>query len=233
MSKTIASIQDLWKTFEKGGHQIDILKGINLDISSGDRISIVGKSGSGKSTLLHILGALEGPSKGTILMQDPKGSNLLNLFEFPPGKIDALRNQMVGFIFQFHHLLPDHNAVGNVMMPLIIRGEKRSVAVQRAENLLQKVGLAHRLKHLPGELSGGEQQRVAIARALVHKPTLLLADEPTGNLDPKTSAEIMELLMGLQEDVTRAMIMVTHDHSLAQTCSRRFDLVHGLLQEVS
>ena len=119
---------------------------------------------------------------------------------------------MVGFIFQFHHLLPDHNAIGNVMMPLIIRGEKRSVAADRAEQILARVGLAHRLTHRPGELSGGEQQRVAIARALIHEPKLLLADEPTGNLDPKTAQGIMELLMGLQEDVTRAMILVTHDH---------------------
>ena len=119
------------------------------------------------------------------------------------------------------------------MMPLVIRGEKRSVAVERAEDILIKVGLENRMNHLPGELSGGEQQRVAIARALIHRPTLLLADEPTGNLDPKTSSEIMDLLMGLQEDVTRAMIMVTHDHSLAEMCSRQFDLVHGLLQEES
>ena len=229
--QAMVRVQDLWKSFDKGGHRIDVLKGVNVEIFANDRISIVGKSGSGKSTLLHILGALDRPSRGTILLN--QAATQINIFELPAKEIDALRNQQVGFVFQFHHLLPDHTALGNVMMPLIIRGEKRTVAEQRAEDVLTRVGLHHRITHRPGEMSGGEQQRVAIARALIHEPTLLLAEEPTGNLDPKTSAEIIELLMGLQEEVERALILVTHDHGLAQLCSRKFDLVNGSLVEAS
>jgi lipoprotein-releasing system ATP-binding protein len=233
MSDVIVSLKNLWKTFNKGGQQINVLCGINLDIHAGERISIVGKSGSGKSTLLHILGALDVPTKGGLNIRTADGEIPRNIFDLPNHKVDSIRNLLVGFIFQFHHLLPDHNAVGNVMMPLVIKGERKSIAEKKAKEILKRVGLENRFTHRPGELSGGEQQRVAIARALIHRPRLLLADEPTGNLDPKTSSEIMELLIGLQEDVTGAMIMVTHDHTLAKLCEKRFDLKNGLLEALT
>lgn len=224
-NRLIVSARNVQKIFHKGGEQIEVLQGADLDVFSGDSISIVGQSGSGKSTLMHIIGALDRPTSGELNM-DGK-----DVFRLPNGQIDAIRNQKVGFIFQFHHLLPDHDALGNVAMPLVIKGESVKTARQKADRILSKVGLSHRFHHKPGELSGGEQQRVAIARALVHKPQLILADEPTGNLDPKTAAEIMELLMELTADTDGALVMVTHDHGLADLCQRRFNLVFGKLEE--
>lgn len=220
----IVSAQDIQKVFHKGGEQIEVLQGASLDVFSGDSISIVGQSGSGKSTFLHILGALDRPTSGTLTMDDK------DVFRLPNAQIDAIRNQKVGFIFQFHHLLPDHDALGNVAMPLVIKGEAFATAREKAALILDKVGLSHRHQHKPGELSGGEQQRVAIARAMVHTPRLILADEPTGNLDPKTAVEIMELLMKLAADTDGALVMVTHDHGLADLCQRRFNLVMGALE---
>ena len=162
-------------------------------------------------------------------MADKEGS-LRDVYRMPAKKIDAIRNQRIGFIFQFHHLLPDHNAVGNVAMPLIIGGLSKSEAADRAAVLLDRVGLGHRTHHKPGELSGGEQQRVAIARALIHQPDLILADEPTGNLDPQTAQSILELLLELRTEVTGALVVVTHDHNLARSCSRRLQLVGGVLE---
>jgi lipoprotein-releasing system ATP-binding protein len=225
MSNPIVSVRNLDKSFHKAGEEIKVLQHVALDVFSGDSISIVGQSGSGKSTLLQILGALDRPSSGELLMEGK------NVFKLANHKIDAIRNQKVGFIFQFHHLLPDHDATGNVAMPLIIKGESVQKARQEAVEVLKKVGLSHRLEHKPGELSGGEQQRVAIARALVHKPQLILADEPTGNLDPKTATEIMELLMKLTAETEGALVIVTHDRKLADRCQRRFNLVMGQLEE--
>lgn len=224
--KPIVSVRNLQKFFEKGGEQITVLQGVDLDVFAGDSISIVGKSGSGKSTFLQILGALDHSSQGELLMDGGQ-----NVFQYPAAKIDAIRNQEVGFIFQFHHLLPDHDALDNVGMPLLIKGENRKQTRQKAQKMLERVGLGHRLRHKPGELSGGEQQRVAIARAVIHNPKLILADEPTGNLDPETATEIMNLLMDLSKETEGALVMVTHDHSLASLCTRRFNLVQGKLEQ--
>jgi lipoprotein-releasing system ATP-binding protein len=225
MNEPMIEVRELWKSFKKGGEEIEVLRGIDLDIFIGDRISIVGQSGSGKSTFLQILGTLDFPTKGQIKW-GPQST-----FDLPAKEIDLLRNQNIGFIFQFHHLLPDHSAVLNVALPLIVSGTSRSVAENKARALLERVGLSHRLEHKPGELSGGEQQRVAIARALVTGPKLLLADEPTGNLDPKTADQIMGLLMELQSEIDGALVMVTHDVELAQGCPRRLTLVDGQFVE--
>ncbi|MEC8380986.1 MAG: ABC transporter ATP-binding protein [Myxococcota bacterium] len=227
MNDPMIEIRGLWKRFEKGGEVIEVLKGIDLEVFAGDRISIVGQSGSGKSTFLQILGTLDRPSEGTV------NWNGQPIFELTDHKVDQLRNQNIGFVFQFHHLLPDHTACRNVALPLIIGGVPVSDAEQKACALLERVGLGHRFFHKPGELSGGEQQRVAIARALVNRPKLLLADEPTGNLDPKTAEQIMELLLSLQSEIGGALVMVTHDIELAQGCPRRLTLVDGQFVEAS
>ena len=229
MSNVILQASGLSKSFHKAGEEIPVLRSVDIEISRGEDISIVGQSGSGKSTLLQLLGALDKPSHGELHLADRNGV-MQNVFQLPPHKIDQIRNQRVGFIFQFHHLLPDHNALSNVCMPLYIAGTSPEEAHKRGEELLKKVGLGHRIHHKPGELSGGEQQRVAIARALIHQPDVILADEPTGNLDPQTAASILELLLELRTEVTGALVMVTHDHNLARTCSRRMQLVNGVLE---
>lgn len=226
---TIVSVRNISKSFQKAGDTIQVLENISLDVCAGDDISIIGQSGSGKSTLLQIIGALDTPTQGNLWMRTKKGQ-MQDVFTLSPPYIDSIRNQQVGFIFQFHHLLPDHTAVGNVAMPLIIAGESTTQAHAKAQYMLDRVGLAHRLRHKPGELSGGEQQRVAIARALVHTPQLVLADEPTGNLDPKTAESIMQLLVDLRSDVVGALIMVTHDHRLAEACSKKMQLRTGGLE---
>jgi lipoprotein-releasing system ATP-binding protein len=225
MSEPIIKINSLWKVFEKGSEKIEVLRGVNLDIFSGDHISIVGQSGSGKSTFLHVLGTLEAPTSGQIQLGEQ------DIFSLAPKEIDRLRNEQIGFVFQFHNLLPDHTALRNVALPLMVSGLALSQAEQQAELLLDRVGLVDRRYHKPGELSGGEQQRVAIARALVTKPKLLLADEPTGNLDPKTAAKIMALLLSLHEESGGALVMVTHDDELAQRCPRMLTLVGGQFVE--
>ena len=218
-------LQNLKKNFKKGDANITVLNGVNLSINLNESISIIGKSGSGKSTFLQILGLLDRPSEGKIFIE---GQDVLSL---SAADIDRLRNQSIGFIFQFHHLLPDHSALQNVMMPLFIGGAKPAWAQKEASILLDKVGLADRLHHKPGELSGGEQQRVAIARALVAKPKLILADEPTGNLDPATSDRIMALLLGLSLDLGGTLVMVTHNTLLAKKCQRTLRLEEGLFEE--
>ena len=225
----ILRAKGLSKTFHKGGVEIPVLRSVDVEISRGEDISIVGQSGSGKSTLLHLLGALDRPNNGELHLADKDGS-LRDVYRMAAKKIDSIRNRRIGFIFQFHHLLPDLDAVGNVGMPLIISGLSKSEAAKRSEALLERVGLGHRIHHKPGELSGGEQQRVAIARALIHQPDLILADEPTGNLDPHTAQSILELLLELRTEVTGALVVVTHDHILARKCSRQLKLVDGVLE---
>ncbi|MEL6342750.1 MAG: ABC transporter ATP-binding protein [Myxococcota bacterium] len=220
-------MQGLSKVFIKGQERIDVLTDLNLDIAAGDRISIVGESGSGKSTFLHILGTLDRPSSGKVLLDGQ------DVFSRPAREVDALRNREIGFIFQFHHLLPDHNALYNVMMPAIIAGANPRAAEARAESLLRKVGLGARLTHKPGKLSGGEQQRVAIARAMMRQPALLLADEPTGNLDPRTSGTVLEMMLALHEEVGSTLVVVTHSRDLANQFSRRLNLVGGRFEERS
>ncbi len=221
--------RNISKIFYKGGMELPVLRSADVDITRGEDISIVGQSGSGKSTLLHMLGALDRPSAGELHLADKDG-HLRNVYEMPPNKIDAIRNNRIGFIFQFHHLLPDNDAVRNVAMPLIIGGQSKAEASEQAAILLERVGLGHRLHHKPGELSGGEQQRVAIARAIIHQPDLILAEEPTGNLDPQTAESILELLLELRTEVNGALVVVTHDHNLARRCSRRLQLVDGVLE---
>lgn len=214
-------IKGLWKVFETVGGRVEALKGIDLNISNGDTLAVVGVSGSGKSTLLHILGTLEHPSDGVVSYS---GNNIFNQKD---REIAAFRNSEIGFVFQFHYLLPEFNALENVMMPCLIKGIDADQAREMAEQILVKVGLQHRLDHRPGELSGGEQQRVAIARAVVLKPKVLLADEPTGNLDMDTGESILELLLMLNGEYGITSILVTHNMELANRLNRRIRLADG------
>ena len=216
---------DLTKSFMKGGIQIDILKGINLLIKSGERIAVVGPSGSGKSTFLHVVGSLDKPTSGQVTL------NGQDLFAGTDAEIDHRRNNEIGFIFQFHHLLSDQNALWNVAMPAFINGMNVTDALGMAEERLRMFGLEHRMTHRPGELSGGEQQRVAIARAMLMKPSLLLADEPTGNLDPKTADAVFEQLLEMNEEVGSTLLVVTHSQQLASRLPRCLNLVDGRFVE--
>ncbi|MCP4805670.1 MAG: ABC transporter ATP-binding protein [Proteobacteria bacterium] len=220
-------IQGLSKRFQKGDNRIDVLRNVDLVMGAGERVAIVGPSGSGKSTLLQILGTLDRPSEGTVLLDGQ------NVFRLPAREIDRIRNQRIGFVFQFHHLLPDQTAMGNVALPLVIGGAPRSEANDVAAARLKRVGLGHRLTHFPGELSGGEQQRVALARAMVMNPGVLLADEPTGNLDPKTADGVFQLLLELNEEQGSTLVVVTHSHALAKRFERRLEVVDGGLEDWS
>ena len=223
MSKWVLEAKDIYKSFNEGKNNVDVIKGLSLAIENGEFVSIVGSSGSGKSTLLHILGGLDLPTQGSILLN---GKRFDQLGEAERG---FLRNQHLGFVYQFHHLLPEFTALENVAMPLMLRKESTfKEAKQRAEYLLERVGLSHRLTHQPGELSGGERQRVALARALVTRPQLMLADEPTGNLDRNTAAGIFELLADLRKELNMAMLIVTHDEKLAKQADRVLHMQDGL-----
>jgi len=211
------------KFFNTDQGRIDVLRGIDLNISRGERVAIAGSSGAGKTTLMHILGGLDSPSSGTVTFEEE------NVFNFKGAELDRFRNASVGFVFQFHQLLPEFSALENVGMPALIAGEKRISALERAASLLTEVGLGHRLEHKPGQLSGGEQQRVAIARALVMAPKLLLADEPTGNLDSGTTESIYELLQTLHDRHGLTMVIVTHSEKLARRMDRTLRMVDGLL----
>ena len=222
-TNVVLSAQRLSKTFDDGRNQVEVLKGLEFSSHEGEFVSIVGTSGSGKSTLLHILGGLDLPTSGEIIL---KGHAMNRLNETKRGN---LRNQYLGFVYQFHHLLPEFDAIENVSMPLMLR-ENSTVeqAQQRATELLTKVGLKHRLTHKPGELSGGERQRVALARALVTSPAVVLADEPTGNLDRRTALDIMDLLKDLRSELNMAMLIVTHDDQLAHSADRILHMQDGL-----
>ena len=223
MSTLLIDVRDLTKRFDHQGTVIEVLSGLDLQVERGEQVAIVGKSGAGKSTLLHILGTLDAPSSGTIRVLGEDISKL------SPKALAEFRNRTIGFMFQFHHLLPDFTALENVMMPLLIRRTPRVTARDEAERLLSRVGLAERLSHRPGELSGGEQQRVALARALVTQPALLLADEPTGNLDQATSSAIHGLFEDLVAQHGTALIIVTHNTTLAAQAQRRLQMVKGRL----
>lgn len=209
------------KSFQIGAEVLQILKNINLEIRAQEMISIVGASGAGKSTLLHLLGALDRPSAGSIYYDD------VDIFQLPNGELASFRNAQIGFVFQFHHLLPEFTALENVMMPLLIGRASKSVATAKAQQALQSVGLQTRLRHKPGELSGGEQQRVAIARAIVNDPTVVFADEPTGNLDMKTGDTISEVLHRLNREQGMTIVLVTHNEKLAQTADKIIHLTDG------
>lgn len=219
----LISVQNLSKRFTTDQGVIEVLRGIDLEVHAGERIAVVGASGAGKTTLMHLIGGLDRPSSGSVCFEET------DIFCYPPAELDAFRNRTVGFVFQFHQLLPEFNALENVMMPALIARLSVVEARDRAERLLAAVGLAHRLKHKPGQLSGGEQQRVAIARALVMAPRLLLADEPTGNLDSTTSGEIMALLDRLHAEYGLTMVIVTHSQALASHLDRVVSMVDGAL----
>jgi lipoprotein-releasing system ATP-binding protein len=218
-------VRGLHKQFEKGGDDLHVLRGIDLTLSPGERVAIRGQSGSGKSTFLHVLGTLDHPSQGQVSY----GGR--DVFALPAKEIDAMRNQEVGFVFQFHHLLPDQTALRNVMLPALIGGLSMAAASAAATELLTRVGLGDRMRHQPGELSGGEQQRVAIARALIRKPSLLLADEPTGNLDPRISMEVIDLLIELNAEIGSTLVIVTHSVVIAERFDRQLSLVDGRFAE--
>jgi lipoprotein-releasing system ATP-binding protein len=216
---------DLAKDYRGGdGGTITVLDGVDLQVARGEMVAVVGASGAGKSTLLHLLGALDVPTRGAVTIA---GQPLANRTD---DDLSALRNRSVGFVFQFHHLLPEFSALENAMMPALIGGMKRHEAEALATGLLRDVGLAHRLTHRPGELSGGEQQRVAIARALVLSPKLLLADEPTGNLDMKTSDEVHDLLAYIHREKGVTLVIVTHNERLAAGMGRTIRMVDGRIE---
>jgi len=219
------TVRNLSKVYIKRGQEIPVLKDVDIELASGDCVAVTGQSGAGKSTFLHILGTLDHPSSGIVEFDGD------NVFARKQLEIDSLRNRAIGFVFQFHHLLPDQTAVGNVAMPLVIGGTPMQEAERVAAELLDRVGLAHRRTHLPGELSGGEQQRVAIARALVRQPRLLLTDEPTGNLDPRTADGIFDLLLELNREMHSTLVTVTHSRELAARFPRRLAVVDGKLEE--
>ncbi|ENW90385.1 lipoprotein-releasing ABC transporter ATP-binding protein LolD [Acinetobacter indicus] len=223
MNKTVLEAKQVTKHFTDGKTTVDVLRGLDLKIEQGQFVSIVGASGSGKSTLLHVLGGLDRPSQGEVYLN---GQRFDNLGEAERG---YLRNQYLGFVYQFHHLLPEFSALENVAMPLMLRKESNFKEVkQQAEYLLDRVGLSHRLTHKPGELSGGERQRVALARAIVTKPAVMLADEPTGNLDRKTAIKIFELLRELRREFNMAMLIVTHDEELAKSADTILHMQDGI-----
>ena len=212
---------DLCKEYPHGGRTVSVLRDVNLSLEAGDMAAIVGASGVGKSTLLQILGTLDLPTAGSIRFNDEE------LTAMGPARLAQFRNREIGFVFQFHHLLPEFTALENVMMPALIQRIPRPAAVRRATDILDRVGLSHRLTHRPSELSGGEQQRVALARAMILEPSLLLADEPTGNLDRRTGEEIHDLFLNLNRERGSTLLVVTHNRELASMMPRCLKMLDG------
>jgi lipoprotein-releasing system ATP-binding protein len=220
----ILTCRGVAKSYRDARRTLDILRGVDLDVFPGDLLAITGPSGAGKSTLLHLMGTLDRPTGGEVLF---RGASLTRM---PRAALNRIRNEEVGFVFQFYHLLPEFTALENVMMPGLAQGRSRRQCHARAEELLERVGLAERMTHRPGELSGGEQQRVAIGRALFNEPALVLADEPTGNLDEHTGEGVLDLLVGLNRRDGVTLVMVTHDEGLAARASRWVHLHEGRVE---
>jgi len=226
-NEVVVSARELHRSFrDAGGREIQVLRGLDFDIQAGETIAIVGPSGSGKSTLLHLLGALDRPTAGEVLFRGRRVDDL------DDEELAGIRNRYIGFVFQFHHLLRDFTALENVMMPQLVSGLDRDAAEARARELLDQVGLSERTTHTPAKLSGGERQRVAVARALANEPPLLLADEPSGNLDVETSGRLHDLLFRLMERHRSALVVVTHSQSLAGRAGRVLRLEGGVLEPV-
>ncbi len=221
----IVEVHDLRKVYTQDGKELEVLKGVTLRIDRGEMLSIVGKSGAGKSTLLHLIGTLDRPTSGGLILdgKDTRGMS--------GAQLAHLRNELIGFVFQFHHLLPEFTALENVMMPGIIRGLSRSALEARAKELLERVNLSHRITHRPSEMSGGEQQRVALARALSMRPKMLLADEPTGNLDTENSEQMNQLFATLNRDLNTTMVIVTHYERLADRMPRVIQMKDGRVEQ--
>jgi len=225
MNNAIVRTEGLKKSFVTEAGRLDVLKGIDLEVASGEFIAVTGASGAGKSTLLHILGTIDRPTSGRVLYAGR------DVFTMDDTDLSAFRNRAIGFVFQFHHLLPEFSALENVAMPAMIAGMPRREAVEKAADLLAELGIYDRRLHRPGELSGGEQQRVAVARALILNPGMVLADEPTGNLDTATGEELFGTMKKLNEKMGTTFIMVTHNEALASNCDRILRMKDGLLYE--
>jgi lipoprotein-releasing system ATP-binding protein len=215
--------RNLQKDFTKGKEKLSVVKGVSLDIVAGDCIAIMGSSGAGKSTLLHMLGTLDKPTHGEVYF----GARNTNVWKLSDEEISDFRNRNLGFVFQFHYLLPEFSALENVMMPALISGMHVDEAKKKATELLQFIGLRHRMEHRPGELSGGEQQRVSIARSVILKPKLLLGDEMTGNLDSENSGRVLDLLLDLNKEFGIAILIVTHDNDVARRMKRVLTMKDG------
>ncbi|WP_310742714.1 lipoprotein-releasing ABC transporter ATP-binding protein LolD [Pasteurella multocida] len=225
MKSHLLHCQHITKYYQEGSQQTQVLKDVSFSMQAGELVAIVGSSGSGKSTLLHVLGGLDQPTSGEVFIQNQ------SLQKINANQLAQLRNQYLGFVYQFHHLMADFSALENVMMPMLIGKQNKSEAQDRAEKMLTAVGLSHRISHRPSALSGGERQRVAIARSLVNHPALVLADEPTGNLDRKTTESIFDLIKKLNQEQNIAFLLVTHDLALAEKLSRRLVMQDGVLRE--
>jgi lipoprotein-releasing system ATP-binding protein len=226
-AETVIQVQDVTKSFrigERGGQTLEVLRGITMPVEAGHIVAVVGASGAGKSTLLHIIGTLDRPSGGSVYY------NGVDVFGLSEEELARFRNKNIGFVFQFHHLLPEFSSLENTAMPALIAGERTDVALAKAAELLKAVGLKHREEHKPPQLSGGEQQRVAVARALINDPLVVLADEPTGNLDSATASGIHELLWGLNRDRGQTLVIVTHNEKLAREADRVVRILDGKVE---